>query len=97
MNGVYPVRRLIRCKVRDKLVEALGGKPSQVSLDNSLLWDVTNTQLQPTTSPNLYRPYPSRDLAAQVEEQTADEIASAYIRIKQQASDPLVRRLNQLL
>ncbi|MBD0270084.1 MAG: hypothetical protein ICV77_17540 [Cyanobacteria bacterium Co-bin8] len=97
MNSVYPVRLFIRNKARDKLLEALGGNPSEVSLDGPLLWDVTNTLLQPTTSPNLYRPYPSRDLAAQVEEQTADEIASAYIRIKQQATNPLVQRLNQLL
>ncbi|HEY9736908.1 MAG TPA: hypothetical protein V6D06_11515 [Trichocoleus sp.] len=96
-NGAYPVRMLIRHKVHTKLIAALDTDQGKVPLDAALLWDLTNTLLQPSTSPNLYCPYPSRDQAAQVEEQTADEIAAAYIRIKHRADHPLVQELNRLL
>ncbi|HEY9877319.1 MAG TPA: hypothetical protein V6D29_02630 [Leptolyngbyaceae cyanobacterium] len=97
INTAYPVRMFIRHKARHKLAEALQLTQAEPTFDAPLFWDVTNTLLQPSTSPNLYRPYPSRDQAAQVEEHTADAIASAYLRIKQQASDPLVQDLNKLL
>lgn len=96
-NGAYPVRLFIRHKVRAKLVQALDLNSEETTLDAPLLWDVTNIGLQPRTSPDLYRPYPTRDQAAQVEDRTANKIAAAYIRIKQQSSDPRVQDLNRLL
>lgn len=97
VNKTYPVRMLIRHKAHTQLVARLHDQPLAPPIDGALLWDVTNTLMQPSTSPALYRPYPSRAQAAQVEEQMAAAIAAAYIRIKQQASRPLVQQLNRLL
>jgi hypothetical protein len=97
VDGTYPVRLLIRHKAHTRLVAVLHNQQLAPPLDGALLWDVTNTLMQPSTSPDLYRPYPSRAQAAQVEEQMAAAIAAAYLRIKQQAARPLVQRLNRLL
>lgn len=87
----------IRSKVRGKIMAALQGDRAEPSLDGSLLWNIINTRLQPSTNPDLYRPYPSRALAAQVEEKTAHEIATTYLQIKEQAVNPLIQALNRLL
>lgn len=97
MPVTYPIRLFIRHKAQCRVSEALQSLTPVLTIDPNLLQDVINTVLQPQANPGLYQSYGSRAEAEMIEEQAADAIASAYLRIVYRQQSDEVQQLNQLL
>jgi hypothetical protein len=95
--ATYPIRLFVRHKAHQRVSEALQNRIPALTIDPNLLQEVTNTVLQPHANPDIYQSYSSRTEAERVEEQAADAIANAYLRIIQRQQNAAVQQLNQLL
>ena len=93
----YPIRLFVRHKAHSRVSEALQNETPALTINPSLLQDVINTVLQPHANPGIYQSYGSRAEAERVEEQAADAIADAYLRIVRRQQSDEVQQLNQLL
>jgi hypothetical protein len=93
----YPIRLFVRHKAHQQVSEALQKLTPARTIDPVLLQDVTNTVLQPQANPSIYQSYGSRAEAEEIEEQAADAIANAYLRIIQRQQSDDVQQLNLLL
>lgn len=97
-NSVYPMRAVIRCKVKIQLLQlayAQGVVPEPVN--ESLLKDIAATWFRSDSYEALVQPCRSKREAAAVEDQIAREIAATYQTIVQQQESALIQRLNSLL
>jgi hypothetical protein len=97
-NSVYPMRAVIRCKVKIQLFQAAYAQhvvPEPV--DESLLKEIAATWFSSDSYETLVRPCRSKREAAAIEDQIATEIAAIYRTIVGQQENALVQRLNGLL
>lgn len=93
----YPIRLFVRHKAYSRVSEALQDLTPALTIDPNLLQDVMNTVLQPQANPGIYQSYGSRAEAEMIEDQAANAIANAYLRIIRRQQSDEVQRLNQLL
>jgi hypothetical protein len=97
-NSVYPMRSVIRCKVKIQLLQAAyaqGVVPEPIN--ESLLKEIAATWFRSDSYDALVRPCRSKQEAAAIADQIAGEIAATYRTIVEQQENALVQRLNSLL
>ena len=93
----YPIRLFVRHKAHRQITLALQSLSPALTINAALLQDVTNTILQPEANPGIYQSCGSRAEAEIIEDQAANAIANAYLRIIRRQQSEEVQRLNQLL
>lgn len=96
-NPFLPMRSVIRCKAKQRLMTGTDGNPSLESIDEDLLKEVAMTLFRSNQSRSLRESYPSRAAANEVEDWAATELAVSYRRITQQRQHSIVQNLNSLL
>lgn len=92
----YPVRGFIRHKAKVQILNNQDMDDFCPTVDEDLIRELTNTLLKSERGEAAYRGYPDRETADAVENQFATEVAESYQRIKQQATQSNIQRLNDL-
>ena len=91
-----PLRAVIRCKTKQLLISDPDSS-LWMPLDEPLLQELAMTLFQSSRYQAKAQSCRSKLLAAEIENETAAELAAAYKHIRQQQRDPFVQQLNRLL
>ena len=96
-QSIFPMRAMIRCKAKQKLITDPARFEARIPLDESLFQEVAMTLLQSDYYQTIAQPCGSNHEAARLEDQIAAELVNTYRQIKAQQQSPVVQWLNTLL
>lgn len=91
-----PLRAVIRCKAKQLLISDPDSN-LWMPLDEPLLQELAMTTFQSNRYQAKAQSCRSKVVAAEIEDETAAELAAAYKHIRVQQLDPVVQQLNSLL
>lgn len=97
VNPIYPMRAIIRCKAKQRLMTNLDGSGAAAPFDEALFRELAVTLFGASQWDCLYEPCQTQADAAAIEDLASLELAASYRRIVQQQQHPLIQQLNALL
>jgi len=91
-----PMRAVVRCKAKQKMLAESDVTSFCMSIDESLLKELTNTLFCSDNYLNQYQHCRSQAEADAIADQMATELSLTYQQIKQQQNDSVIQKLNTL-